>query len=172
MDETRWMVRVNSSGMIEFWNQYFDDSLAVRPTYLDPTAAPAKTDRFFTIPVDLRPYLCDGKWHLFQFGRGAVTPNPESKRLMIDFNLVYEKNTGNGVSGFTSPDTSVHIGRALDTTIAGDSPTPYGNFKGDMTLFTVRPSDTSRAEMIANAMTAGGAGISLRDLRRLRALRR
>jgi len=163
LDETRWMVRFDASGQLQFWNQYSTDTTA----YYTETPP---GDRFFTIPIDLRPYLCDGKWHLFQFGRGAVIPNAESKRLMIDFNLVYEKNTGNSVNGFTSPDGSVHIGRNLSTTIPSDP--AQSPFKGDMTLFTVRPSDTSRAEMVANAMTAGGAGISLRDLRRLRALRR
>lgn len=162
---------------LQFWNAYGALGLAAvgddRAPYLDPVAGtiegepgdgtqadPAVPDRFFTIPVNLNPFLTDGRWHLFQFARGTTGSVAEKKLMAIDGRTVYNAGTGNGINGFTDFTVAITVGKTETTTIASDAAIQWANFKGDIAMFAVRNRWTTEAEMRqVFAAAAGNSGI-------------
>ena len=140
-DNTKWLTRVTSAGLVEFWNCYATDTGA------QLTAPPS--DRYNRIPRDIRPYVNDGQWHLLQFSRSTgLTGWYEKKVLYIDGVQGFFGGTGNVVNGFTDWDVPITFGKATDTSIIVED--TFSNFKGDVALFAVRNRWTYPAEMLAN----------------------
>ena len=183
-DYCRWMMRfiVASGGeefvtgeiavaggvYLQYWNAYGNDSA---PIYVNPVGTgtqfkPQAFDRLNCVPVDLRPVLADGRWHLFQFARGTVGTYAEKKLMFVDGAKVYDGGTGNGVNGFTDFTGAITVGKT-ETTTLGSEPT-ISNFKGDMAMFAVRNRYTVESEM--RRVFAGALGqVALVRRRRARA---